>query len=489
MAFTRWLLFTFLVFGLSSVLRSSETRVEVRHVIGGQPILLGKSVEVDGLAIEITRSDWLMSDIAFQKADGEWLEASDWVEYFSIEEQRSRGTVYSLPDGHYSAVRFLVGLGAHFNEINENEIPPDHALHPLVNGLHWGWSDGFIFSAIEGRFGPDHDGFSYHLATTGNAVSVEIPVSFQAPRDSTIILEFDLKPFFQAIRPGRESTSSHSRGDDVLIPLMQKSIEAGFRLAEISSDSFQSVSSSDTDSEPATAHGTPFDLRISERFPTVKLPADNPLTFEGVALGRRLFFDHQLSGNNSQSCASCHQEQAAFADPGEALSLGAENVRGDRNSMPLFNLAWHERFFWDGRAESLREQVLQPIEDPKEMNQDMDALLKELAKDSEYPAQFNAAFGSEKITPESIAKALEQFLITLISQDSKFDRAARGEATLTESERRGLQLFVTEFDPERNLHGADCFHCHGGNLFTNRRFTNNGLPPRADDWGGVGVII
>ncbi|MEO0416829.1 MAG: cytochrome c peroxidase, partial [Verrucomicrobiota bacterium] len=109
-------------------------------------------------------------------------------------------------------------------------------------------------------------------------------------------------------------------------------------------------------------------------------------------------------------------------------------------------------------------------------------LLKELAEDESYPALFFNAFGSSDIDSEVLAKALEQFLLSIVSQDSKFDQAARGEVTLTDQEKHGLKLFVTEFDPDRNLRGADCFHCHGGNLFTNNRFSNNGLPqsPVAD---------
>jgi cytochrome c peroxidase len=148
--------------------------------------------------------------------------------------------------------------------------------------------------------------------------------------------------------------------------------------------------------------------------------------------------------------------------------------------MPLFNLAWAKAFFWDGRAPSLRQQVLMPIQDPHEMNLPLDQAVTRLSEKS--PA-FNAAFGSPEITPDRLAKALEQYLLTLISQDSRFDRAARKVATLTEQEKRGLQLYVTEHDPARGLFGADCFHCHGGTLFTDHSFKNNGLDLSPDDLG------
>jgi cytochrome c peroxidase len=201
-----------------------------------------------------------------------------------------------------------------------------------------------------------------------------------------------------------------------------------------------------------------------------------------VALGRRLFHDPRLSINSTQSCASCHDQTRAFADA-RRFSLGAEGQTGSRNAMPLFNLAWGQAFFWDGRSPTLRQQVLMPIQDHQEMNETLENVVKKLRKDEESVQAFAQAFGSPEITPERIALALEQFLLTLISQESRFDQAARKVAELTESEKRGLQLFVTEFDPKRGLRGADCFHCHGGTLFASQPFANNGLELAAEDVG------
>jgi cytochrome c peroxidase len=148
--------------------------------------------------------------------------------------------------------------------------------------------------------------------------------------------------------------------------------------------------------------------------------------------------------------------------------------------MSLANLAWADEFFWDGRAKSLREQVLMPIQDTHEMNESLDAVRAKLSSDPAYLQKFTAAFGTGEITSERIAFALEQFLLTLVTQDSKFDRAARKLTELSPLEQRGLQLFVTENDPRRGLRGADCFHCHGGNLFSNHQFMNNGLRESGD---------
>jgi cytochrome c peroxidase len=155
--------------------------------------------------------------------------------------------------------------------------------------------------------------------------------------------------------------------------------------------------------------------------------------------------------------------------------------------MPLFNLAWHKELFWDGRVTGLRHQALVPIQDAHEMAETLDGAVAKLTEVPEYAALFRKAFGDDAITAERIGLALEQFLLTLISQDSKFDRAARGELELTKEEREGLRLFITEHDPARGLRGADCFHCHGGNLFTSGAFANNGLDSQFADAGRFAV--
>jgi cytochrome c peroxidase len=221
-------------------------------------------------------------------------------------------------------------------------------------------------------------------------------------------------------------------------------------------------------------------LTIDASFPEPTFPADNPLTEEGVELGRRLFFDPGLSLNGQVSCASCHRPEAAFSDSNR-FSRGIGETR--RNSMPLFNLAWRRNFFWDGRANTIREQVVHPLTDAKEMGADVDALAGKLGKDPKYAPLFKAAFCTTNVTSATIALALEQFLMVQISQDSKFDKVRRGEDSFTEEEQRGLQLFFTEYDPGRGQKGADCFHCHGNVLFTNERFANNGLETTDTDTG------
>jgi cytochrome c peroxidase len=227
---------------------------------------------------------------------------------------------------------------------------------------------------------------------------------------------------------------------------------------------------------------TSYAFTVPAGFPQPALPADNPLTVEGIALGRALFSDARLSGNGTQSCASCHAPTRAFSDT-VALSVGAAGVTGKRNAMPLGNLAWSPRYAWDGSQPRIRDQALAAWTNPIEMQGDPSAVVTRMAGDAKLGDAFRAAFGTREITAKRITLALEQYLLTQLSADSKFDRALRGEAQLTDDEKRGFELFATEFDPTRGKRGADCFHCHGGALFTDFTFKDNGLDLAARDTG------
>ena len=234
------------------------------------------------------------------------------------------------------------------------------------------------------------------------------------------------------------------------------------------------------------ARARAYPLNVGTQLPAVKLPADNLPTLDGVALGRLLFEDRRLSKDGSVSCASCHSASNAFADRGKAFSAGVGGRLGKRNAMPLFNLAWVEEFFWDGRVKGLRHQVVHPIVDPVEMASALPKVLHALNADRAVRQRFETVFNGPA-TEARLGLALEQYLLTLISQDSKFDRVMRGDGRFTPSEQRGFDLFLTEHDPARGLFGADCFHCHGGGLFTNQRFMNNGLAERNGDRGREAV--
>ncbi len=210
------------------------------------------------------------------------------------------------------------------------------------------------------------------------------------------------------------------------------------------------------------------------------IPSNNPLTEEGVALGKKLFFDKTLSGNGTQSCASCHNPQKAFS-VNTKFSKGIDGINGNRNSMPLFNLAWNydEKFAWDGKDFTLENQALEPVSNPIEMHANWRSVAERLQNHPEYPSLFNQAFGTTKIDSTLVTKALAQFERTLISGNSKFDRYLLGEATLTAAEENGFNVFMDEAK-------GDCFHCHGSNnnpLWTNNQFHNNGLDAEFTDLG------
>lgn len=214
------------------------------------------------------------------------------------------------------------------------------------------------------------------------------------------------------------------------------------------------------------------------------IPIDNPQTEEGVSLGRKLFFDPVLSADNSQSCSDCHSPENAFTDS-DRFSEGIDGIVGNRNSMPLFNLAWNydEKFFWDGRTFSIENQALEPVVNPIEMHSDWEINAEKLQDHSEYPDLFKKAFGVSKIDSTLVTKALAQFERTLISANSRFDKHLLEELILTPSELNGFNVFMDETK-------GDCFHCHGNAnnpLWTDNDFHNNGLDAVITDLG-LGTI-
>ncbi len=237
---------------------------------------------------------------------------------------------------------------------------------------------------------------------------------------------------------------------------------------------------------------TAYNLELPNFFPEMEIPEDNPLTEEGVRLGRFLFYERRLSGDNTLSCAGCHRPNEGFSDS-RRFSEGITGERGTRNSMPMFNLGYAQFFFWDGRAKTLEEQILEPVPNPIEMHQSWQRSAEKLANIEGYKVMFGEAFGTEDIDSIRVSKAIAQFLRTMVSGNSKFDRFRRGEVQLTAAEQRGLDLFQKEGgDPELvpgGQNGADCFHCHGfGDMqFTDGRIHNNGLDSEFWDLGAGGV--
>ncbi|MGE5382332.1 MAG: cytochrome-c peroxidase [Omnitrophica WOR_2 bacterium] len=233
---------------------------------------------------------------------------------------------------------------------------------------------------------------------------------------------------------------------------------------------------------------TPYKLAIPRYFPTqLNIPDNNPMTIEGINLGRYLFYDGRLSGRTESdslmSCSSCHVQVKNFR-PGldnpsfhYGIPQGISGIQTTNAALPLINLVWNQNgYTWNGSVGSqydsgnLESIVIATIEHPAELAGDTAKTVALLQSIDGYPDLFYKAFGSKKITAVNISRAIAQFVRTLISANSRFDKYMRGELQLTTEELEGFILFTTE-------EGADCFHCHGssGNpLFTTNLFYNNG---------------
>lgn len=235
---------------------------------------------------------------------------------------------------------------------------------------------------------------------------------------------------------------------------------------------------------------TPFELSIPYGFPKkLNIPADNPLTVEGVELGRYLFYDGRISGHSEpekhMSCSTCHLQKNAFEcgidhpKYTNGKTFGVTGIPTPHYMLPLFNQVWnHNGYLWNGAVhetnlDPLRRNIealaYMSIIAPHEMNNDTLNAVDAIRAIPGYAELFRKAFGTEDITIDRMGKALAQFIRTLVSANSRFDQYLRGETQLTPEELSGYVLFVTE-------EGADCFHCHGGSgnpLFTTNLFYNN----------------
>ncbi|HTX88245.1 MAG TPA: cytochrome c peroxidase [Bacteroidales bacterium] len=243
--------------------------------------------------------------------------------------------------------------------------------------------------------------------------------------------------------------------------------------------------------EPVITPATPYTIQIPNRFPTqLNIPPDNPMTVEGIALGRYLFYDGRLSGRTApdslMSCSTCHRQSRSFEcgidDPQfpGGHPRGLTGIPTTHVMLPMINLVWCSTgYLWNGAVykgnpgqdeQNLEDVVRLAITDPSEIDADTNRVKASIQAIPRYPELFEKAFGSQTVTFKNICRAIAQFVRTLISSDSKFDRFLQGRVQLNASELNGYVLFVTE-------QGADCFHCHGGDgnpLFTTFLFYNNG---------------
>lgn len=215
----------------------------------------------------------------------------------------------------------------------------------------------------------------------------------------------------------------------------------------------------------AAPAGTPFELKVPLGLEDPPIPDDNPLTVEKVALGRRLYFDPLLSKDNTVSCATCHDPARGWTDQAP-VSTGVDGKQGTRSAPTVLNTAFQALQFWDGRAATLEAQALGPIENPVEMAETLDNVVRKLEAVPSYRAQFEAVFGTG-VDRDGIAKAIAAFERTVLAGNSRWDQYESGDkSALSAAEVRGLELFRTK---------ANCNSCHAGFNMTDDVFHNIGV--------------
>lgn len=221
----------------------------------------------------------------------------------------------------------------------------------------------------------------------------------------------------------------------------------------------------------------PLTLDLPSNFPDIAYNLENnPLTQEGFELGKALFYEGKLSANNAIPCAFCHEQAFAFTHHGHPLSHGVNGGIGFRNATPIQNMAFQKEFMWDGAASHLDFQPIIPITSELEMGETLSNAIEKLKKDSYYQKQFAKAFEDGEINSANMLKALSQFMVMMVSSNSKYDKYIRNEdnVTLSQIELDGLNTFQNK-----------CTSCHATDLFTDQSYRNNGLSinPRLNDKG------
>ena len=210
---------------------------------------------------------------------------------------------------------------------------------------------------------------------------------------------------------------------------------------------------------------TPLAFTIPPGFPQPMHDfAARPLTEEGFALGRKLFYEKRLAKDTLTSCGSCHQPVAAFTTFEHDLSHGVFGSHTARNAPGIFNLAWYPAFMQDGGLRNLESVSLEHINSSIDMGENTESVVTKLQKDSIYRTLFKAAYGDETVTSDRLVDALKQFVLGMVSSNAKYDRVKRGEANFTTQEQTGYTLFQ-----------AKCVSCHKEPLFTDFSYRNTGM--------------
>ena len=238
--------------------------------------------------------------------------------------------------------------------------------------------------------------------------------------------------------------------------------------------------------------GENYNLNLPFYAPEPLIPTDNPMKVNSVILGRHLFWDKRLSGDNTMSCGTCHSPSTAFSDS-SPTSVGIDGIFGTRNAMALVNLVFQPIVMWDGRQPDLEAQSGAPVEDPIEMHETWSNVISKLETDTMYQRMFTDAYGSQCMDKERATKSIAQFVRTMNSFNAKYDRVIYGPEQFTSLEQLGLDIWNDEGGSPPAVpmgqEGADCFHCHSlaTEIFTDFQFHNNGLDSVFTDLGQGGI--
>jgi len=407
------------------------------------------SHHLPGTTRQLQELEYSLINFSLQRNDGQWFDLPGPVVKAGL--AQSAFTLDEIPPATYKAMRFDIGTvtpGANF----------------------------FTLAGTEWRAGEKPLPFKLQLNQSRYHIPVQLVTHLRLKDELTLNLRFDLRRLLGFPRPidfKKHGASCDGPGGIIISCALVANGLTSFEVEGVKYPAGQERV------YQVPERSTRYDLNLPPHIPSPHLPADNPLTREKVRLGDLLFHDSFLSPDNTVSCMGCHFSGLAFADD-VPISPGFAGAKGIRNSMPLFNLAWKSSFFWDGRSPSIRDQVLKPIQEPHEMNSNLNHLVYRMNKNAKYSFQFEKVFGAGPVTKDKLALALEAYIISLTSHNSKFDQAMAGKVTLTEEEQHGMDLFFTDYDAGQPHSGAGCFRCHGGAHFTDNRFRNNGLRPSGD---------
>ncbi len=232
----------------------------------------------------------------------------------------------------------------------------------------------------------------------------------------------------------------------------------------------------------ASYEAIPLEVNVPSNFPDLQYNLDNnPVTEAGFELGKSLFYEGKLSSNNAIACAFCHEQAFAFTHHGHNLSHGVNGGVGFRNAQPIQNMGFQTSYMWDGSASHLDLQPIIPLTSDVEMGETLSNVISKLEQDTYYQEQFTRAFEDGEVSTENMLKALSQFMVMMVSGDSKYDKYVRQEdnVSLSQIEMDGLATFNNK-----------CTSCHATDLFTDQSFRNNGLPvnPQLDDKGRFNIL-